>query len=182
MERGDEVGSAGRLGAQGGVIVDEDTQERVIADLRSKLTEDAMPTMVLFGLVGFLSLLTLVGFYRDFAATGVIWVVAVPVVLGLLIPIRIFVQLRTAPRRMVSTSYPIASRVVAGTDDGYLWHSAALGSARTILSVYGKLRLTADSVMLKHAAAPTTIVLPRKAFTEDDIRTLEAHFAPRSSS
>lgn len=65
MDHGDELGSAGRPGAQDGVIVDEDTQERVITDLRNKLTEDAMPALVLFGLTGFLSLLMLIGLYQE---------------------------------------------------------------------------------------------------------------------
>ncbi|MCE4026911.1 YcxB family protein [Microbacterium sp. Au-Mic1] len=182
MDHKGELDDAEYSGAHAGVVIDADIQEHLVADLRHKLTEDAKPAMVLFGAVGFVSLLALIGLYRDLIGAGTFWLVLLSLLMGVLIPIRIVIQLRNVPRKAVSTSYPIGSRVDAGTDNGYVWHSAALGSARTMLSVYDKVRVTADSVMLKHASSPTTIILPRAAFTEEDIRTLEEHFAPKNRS
>lgn len=180
MDYKGEFDDAEYSGVHAGVVVDADIQEHLIADLRRKLTEGAKPALILFGALGFVSLLALIGLYRDLIGAGTFWLALLSLLMGVLIPIRILIQLRTVPRKAVSTSYPIGSRVDAGTDNGHVWHSAALGSARTVLSVYDKLRVTADSVMLKHVSSAMTMILPRAAFTEEDIRALEEHFNPKS--
>ncbi len=175
----DGLGDVGRPDRRAGVVIDEDVQERLIADFRSKLTSDSMLVVCLFGFLGFVSLLSLIGLFRDPSASGAFWLMAVATLLSALVLIRTFILLRVAPRKAVVRAYPIGSSVEAGFEDGYLRHTSALGSTRTVIDLYSKLTLTADSVMLKPRESPITMTLPRRAFAEEDVRALEAHFAPK---
>lgn len=162
------------------VLIDGVVQERMTADLKGRLIQDTMPAIFFIGIVGFMSLLALISFFRDLAAWGLTWMAGVSILLCASILIRAIINLRTSPRKIVARFYPIGFLADAGVDDGYLRQSTALGSARTVLNVYDKLALTTDSVMLKQSAS--IMIVPRRAFAEEDVRALEAHFATKNGS
>ncbi|VXB53301.1 hypothetical protein MICRO8M_20049 [Microbacterium sp. 8M] len=180
MDHADELSDHGRSETQGRLVVDAHTQERLIADLRNRLTEDAMLILVLLGVAGGVALIALISTWHAFAEGSGDWMLVLAVVfLGLSLS-AILYRLRRGPRTAVLTSYPIGSVVEAGSDGNHLWQTAALGSTRVTLDVYSRMWLTADSVMLRPKSSPVTSILPRSALTEKAVHALEARFNQKS--
>jgi hypothetical protein len=167
----------GRSGAHAGVVIDADIQERLIADLRNKLTQDATLILSLLGITGAGSLVGLIITWPTFSEGSGKWMLAIGTVFVVLLFSAIIFRLWRGPRTVVLTSYPAGSVVEAGSDGHYLWQASALGSTRVVLDVYSRMWLTRDSVLLRPKSSPLTLILPRRGFTEDAVQALEAHFA-----